>query len=1451
MQRCLIKGSWTPRRLPRMLAVFVLGVAAPVPLSAAIIQAGNVTSTLGPTFFIDNALNGGTDTDINQPAVGVFDRYFKGLLTPNQGPTRVSITGFGFAAHTSATANDATSVAVTFTYLGANEASGGGDDVVLGTVTGNYSFTGGGEYVFAFDSALTANLTITGTRFRIAVAPSNSGGNGSLKIKNSAISYETGTGASLSVAGVAASQIIPQRVNLAKYQPVTVSSVSGNRLGSYVTDGDAGNDSRWISQNWAYNTARIDFPFPVEVGSAQLFMGVDDTLPLAKFGLQYLNGSTWTTINGTDIDGNSNVERNLVFGAPVTASSFRIIVTDPTIRLREFALYPPNGPSGYPIGTDIKMNLALQRPAVASSHTTGQFPIYAVDGRTHTGSSWQTTTNGTNTLDIEMVASTKIGSVHLYSGSATTSALADFTLKYWNGTAWTNIPGGGVTGNTQLNRIIPFTTPVTTTKLRLEFTKSSVTPTIIRELQIFPANTGNVGYVLGTDINPSGAYADYEDFNDAYHQITNIAANLDMAVATTGQPALESVGISAAQAQYQVLLNLADGTYRLRNRDTGECLSGAQLSQTAGLALTDEPYLALPHQDWILEPLGGGRYRLINAWSGLAIDTQGGATAPGTALVQNTAGNATSQQWRINYDTWASKKGIGGAFVGMKSDWLYNWGPSNSVALPADTVYHPMQWGSFNWTYNTGSGPIWQRTSEWRRRGDGMLLLGFNEPDRTDQSNIPLTDCVTLWPQLMALNQPLVSPSPGTLNPPVGVPSWHETFYAEAERLGYRVEYNAIHTYPGPSSGSSDYLINLIEAEYNDFGRPIWLTEFGFVDWGGNQSWSEEDNYQCLAEFLWRAEGLGALRKYALFVFTADENNPEPANPWGSFTPAPRSNSYDTSGNLTPFGKLYAAWDCDTTVRTDKTYIIHHRGLRKRLANAATGNTNPGGRTIRTDGAIVNWTLVSAGVSNRYYVVSSIDGRRLSHTTGTGVAPTLAAAGTTGVNVEWSLTHKENGWFYLGHPNSNTRLKLVSFNTSNNVTAYQMVTTTTTDDSVQWRFIVPIPDNTPPSLSAIPDQVTNELTNLTFSVNATDSTLPAGNLTYSIVDPLSNTTINSTTGVFSWTPSEGQGNGTAYTFTIRASDGQLAADRTVNITVNEVNVAPALSPIPSQTMDEGTLVSFTANGTDADLPANTLTYSLINAPSGASINSSSGNFSWMPSEALGPGTFNFTVMVSDGNLTANRSVSLTVNEVNTAPVLAAIPSLSVNMGSLLSFTANGTDADLPANTLTYSLSGAPGGAAINPGSGVFTWTPSGAQGPGTFNFSVLVNDGFLTANQPVSVNVASAYPSPGVDSDGDGLSDLMELAFMTNPAIPNGSPFRVVSANSGNTVTLTYPWNWQASGLSWQIRHGRDLSNIPSWPVVAPASTNVVREGNVDRVTVTVPMAYTDRGFYVIEVIVN
>ncbi|MDT8381828.1 MAG: C25 family cysteine peptidase, partial [Brevefilum sp.] len=192
-------------------------------------------------------------------------------------------------------------------------------------------------------------------------------------------------------------------------------------------------------------------------------------------------------------------------------------------------------------------------------------------------------------------------------------------------------------------------------------------------------------------------------------------------------------------------------------------------------------------------------------------------------------------------------------------------------------------------------------------------------------------------------------------------------------------------------------------------------------------------------------------------------------------------------------------------------------------------------------------------------------------------------------------------------------------------------------------------------------------------------------------------------GSFTYTPSSGF-TGTD-SFTYYASDGALdsnIATVTITVTASDLNQAPVLDVIGDKSVNELAALSFTATASDPDLPANTLTFSLEGAPTNASINPSSGAFSWTPTEAQGPGAYTFTVKVCDDGtpiLCDTEEITVTVNELNQPPVLGAIGDKTVDELSTLSFTATASDSDLPANALTFSLEGAPIGASIDPVSG--------------------------------------------------------------------------------------------------------------------------------------------------------
>ncbi|WP_207632522.1 choice-of-anchor tandem repeat GloVer-containing protein [Foetidibacter luteolus] len=125
-------------------------------------------------------------------------------------------------------------------------------------------------------------------------------------------------------------------------------------------------------------------------------------------------------------------------------------------------------------------------------------------------------------------------------------------------------------------------------------------------------------------------------------------------------------------------------------------------------------------------------------------------------------------------------------------------------------------------------------------------------------------------------------------------------------------------------------------------------------------------------------------------------------------------------------------------------------------------------------------------------------------------------------------------------------------------------------------------------------------------------------------------------------------------FSFRVSVGCMASPSAiVSINVTAVADTPVLANITSKTVVKGSKLSFTAAATDGDA-GQKLTFSLIGAPSGATINATSGAFSWTPSTA---GSFNFKVRVSDNGspvLYDEQQVAVTVTE----PVVTGFSALA-------------------------------------------------------------------------------------------------------------------------------------------------------------------------------------------------
>ena len=128
---------------------------------------------------------------------------------------------------------------------------------------------------------------------------------------------------------------------------------------------------------------------------------------------------------------------------------------------------------------------------------------------------------------------------------------------------------------------------------------------------------------------------------------------------------------------------------------------------------------------------------------------------------------------------------------------------------------------------------------------------------------------------------------------------------------------------------------------------------------------------------------------------------------------------------------------------------------------------------------------------------------------------------------------------------------------------------------------------------------------------------------------------------------------------------QVAALATLTLS----NSAPVLSAINSRSVIAGQVLSVTNSASDVDAPPQTMTFALVSAPSGVTVNATNGILIWRPTIAQSPATNLISVQVFD-----NGTPSLGTTQSYLVTVLKpAMPTLSLPACSngIFSFSVNG------------------------------------------------------------------------------------------------------------------------------------------------------------------------------------
>jgi hypothetical protein len=301
---------------------------------------------------------------------------------------------------------------------------------------------------------------------------------------------------------------------------------------------------------------------------------------------------------------------------------------------------------------------------------------------------------------------------------------------------------------------------------------------------------------------------------------------------------------------------------------------------------------------------------------------------------------------------------------------------------------------------------------------------------------------------------------------------------------------------------------------------------------------------------------------------------------------------------------------------------------------------------------------------------------------------------------------------------------------------------------------------------------------------ATNDGLPASAFRYQGSSCLPNLTVGAD-GTLTWPANPLQAPGT-YIVSLTATETngipQTSISTNFSLTIPTTNLAPHLTCVPNPNINEGVPWSYQAVATSSNGAASLRFYLKTGAPAGLGL-TTSGLFTWTPTEEQGPGTYTVSFYVSDNGtppLSSTNQFQIQVNEVNTSPTLAPLSDRTITVGTTLNVTNSASDNDAPINTLTFAPVNAPPDATLGSADGIFSWRPKTTFANTTNTITVRVSDNgrpSMSATQIFRVTVSPLNP----------VRLTLESASSTNAVLA------ISGCQSGPDYHLVYSTNLASS----------------------------------------------------------
>lgn len=204
--------------------------------------------------------------------------------------------------------------------------------------------------------------------------------------------------------------------------------------------------------------------------------------------------------------------------------------------------------------------------------------------------------------------------------------------------------------------------------------------------------------------------------------------------------------------------------------------------------------------------------------------------------------------------------GVNEALRDVRAGWFYNWASDlQGVGKPAGTEFVPMIWGA---------GAVTPQQLD-KAKSLGTTLLGFNEPDMSGQANMSVERALSLWPQLQGTGMRLGAPAVAFGGDQAG--GWLDRFMSGAAAQGRRVDFIPLHWYGSDFSAAAvEHLRGYLQAVYNRYRKPIWLTEYALIDF--TQATPRYPSQAQQSAFVTNStamlQGLSFVERYAWFTLS-------------------------------------------------------------------------------------------------------------------------------------------------------------------------------------------------------------------------------------------------------------------------------------------------------------------------------------------------------------------------------------------------------------------------------------------------------------------------------------------------------------------------------------------------------------------------------------------------------